>query len=718
MKKFIIIGIVILIVIGIGAGFGVSFFASSKLDEAISKPVEIDGLKFQPGTVETSIGFLSSSKLIKNSKLTLKEITFDLPEISIHVDTSQVDIKIPNVEGELPGGVKINGSDARISAPVSSNKDSFMVKFEVENITGSTGDMQVAAKALKGDISKKDKSLDYNTLSIGLSELKWNAKNPGSGSAENLKYNEKLTQYNEKINSDLSLSFDKLIHEEEDVETTLESFDMKAKYSANSTDSNLNTLFILQEIDKGGIELVLADYQLELINGNISIGEIKVDDFFRLTSFSYNEIIEREGGKHKADLKIEFGSIDTRSGRDRFISKLSSLHTKLQVENITSLPLPTTLMIIEEIGSSDYNQLISTRKPDIEFLNINSQDGTTSKKGTKKFSYSLINAGLSRVLQGDVSKANINIKAKNMDLFSNEGILQIGQADFVQETSIPQKSFNRLYILDENLSEAETAELFFELIEQFKFNPKISIENVKFKPPKRDAKGVLLNELSAVADLNFEKGNGDASVELKTSVSKLLNLRKIGSPIGFDDLTLRVKIALNKIALGAWKEGIQQAIREGKGSRAEAYRKLDKAIQGMIKLKPELIFEIEGGQKDLNVLMASLSFKLDRGTPEKIGHLAKGIDRDPLGTGKKIFYQHGSTNLKVDVRDIKALTSMVDKSLQQPGLTEMYLSEFERFFESGENSLKTDLLIKGDEVMLNGKSNEELNNMNEMLIKQ
>ena len=37
---------------------------------------------------------------------------------------------------------------------------------------------------------KKDKSLDYNTLSIGLSELKWNAKNPGSGSAENLKYNE------------------------------------------------------------------------------------------------------------------------------------------------------------------------------------------------------------------------------------------------------------------------------------------------------------------------------------------------------------------------------------------------------------------------------------------------------------------------------------------------------------------------------------------------
>jgi hypothetical protein len=60
---------------------------------------------------------------------------------------------------------------------------------------------------------------------------------------------------------------------------------------------------------------------------------------------------------------------------------------------------------------------------------------------------------------------------------------------------------------------------------------------------------------------------------------------------------------------------------------------------------------------------------------------------------------------------------MIDKSLQQPGLTEIYLSENERFFELDENSLKMDLLIRGDEVILNGKNSEELSNMNEMFIK-
>ena len=60
---------------------------------------------------------------------------------------------------------------------------------------------------------------------------------------------------------------------------------------------------------------------------------------------------------------------------------------------------------------------------------------------------------------------------------------------------------------------------------------------------------------------------------------------------------------------------------------------------------------------------------------------------------------------------------MIDQSFKKPGLTEIYLSENKRFFESSENSLKMDLLIRGDEVMLNGKNSEELSNMNEMFIK-
>jgi hypothetical protein len=719
MKKIIIGGVALIVVIGVGVGFGFSYFASSKIDEALTQSIEIAGFRFKPGPVETSIGFLNTSKIIKNSKLTLKEATFELPEMTINVDTSQVQINIPNVEGELPDGVKFKGADAILSAPVLSDKDNFMVDFEVKNVIASAGGIQASAKILKGDIAKEDKSLDFNSLSVSLSQLNWNAENPGSGGVENLIYNEKLALVSGKINSEVFLSADKFKHSESlssgrTRETALESVEVKAKYSAKSKDSNLSTPFILQEINKNGFENVLQEYQLELINGDISTGEVKIrkfradgspyDDFFSLGSFSYHEIVDRVESKHKADLKIDLGNIDT----PEFKSKLSNFHTKLQVETSTSLP--TTLVLLEEITKSNYNDFIRSRKPDVELLKIKSQDGTFSEKGKKTFSYSSIDADLTRLLQGDVAKADINFMIQNMDIFSRKGILKISQISLTQKTSIPQKSFNRLYTLDEKLSEVEAAELFFELIEKFQFTPKISLGNVELILPNNKDKGVLLKKLSALADLNFDKGNGNVSVELKTSVSKLLNLRSIGSPIGFDDLTLRLKIALSKVAVGAWKEGIHKSIKDKKESPA-----LDKAIQDMIKLKPELVFEIEGGQENLNVLMASLSFKLDRGTPKSIRF--KKFTRDPLEISKKIFYKHGSTNLKVDIRDKKALTSMIDKSFKKPGLTEIYLSENKRFFESGENSLKMDLLIKGDEVMLNGKNSEELSNMNEMFIK-
>ena len=647
MKKIIIGGVALIVVIGVGVGFGFSYFASSKIDEALTQSIEIAGFRFKPGPVETSIGFLNTSKIIRNSKLTLKEATFELPEMTINVDNSQARINIPNVEGELPGGIRLKGTDAVLSAPISSNADDFMVDFEVKSFIASAGGIQASAKTLKGDIAKEDKSLDFNSLSVSLSQLNWNAENPGSGGVENLTYNEKLALVSGKINSEVFLSADKFKHSESlnsgrTRETAFESVEVKAKYSAKSKDSNLSTPFILQEINKNGFENVLQKYQLELINGNIVFRKIKTDDF-SLGTLSYHEIVDRGEGKHKADLKIDLGNIDT----PEFKSKLSNFHTKLQVE--TSASLPTTLILLEEITKSNYNDFIRSRKPDVELLKIKSQDGTFSEKGKKTFSYSSIDADLTRLLQGDVAKADINFMIQNMDIFSREGILKIGQISLTQKTSIPQKSFNRLYTLDEKLSEVEAAELFFEVIEQFQFTPKISLGNVEVILPNNKDKGVLLKKLSALADLNFDKGNGNVSVELKTSVSKLLNLRSIGSPVGFDDLTLRLKIALSKVAVGAWKEGIQKSIKDKKESPA-----LDKAIQDMIKLKPELVFEVEGGQENLNVLMASLSFKLDRGTPKSIRF--KEFTRDPLGNSKKIFYKHGSTNLKVDIRDKKALT--------------------------------------------------------------
>ena len=703
MKKIIIGGVAVIAVIFVAIGFGFSFFASSKVDEILTQPIKAEGVRFQSGSVETSIGFLNTRKILRNSKLTLKEVTFDLPEISINVDISQARINIPNVEGELPDGIRLKGTGAVLSAPISSNADSFRIDFEMTNLVASADGIQASARLIKGDVIKGDKSLYFNNLEFIISELEWNATNPGSGGIENLIYKEKLALVAGKINSEVFLSANKFHHQEGTKEETFESAEVQAKYSAKSKDSSLNTPFILQEINKNGFENVLQKYQLELINGNIVIRKLKTDDF-SLGTLSYHEIVDRGEGKHKADLKIEIEDIDT----PNFKSRLSNLHTKLQVETSTSLP--TTLILLEEISKSKYSDFTRNRKPDVELLKVKSQDGIFSERGNKKFSYSSIDADITRFLQEDVAKANINIMLQDIYILSRAGILQIGQAGFGQKTSIPQKSFNKLYTLDEKLSEDEAVELFFELIEQFHFAPKISLRKVELKLPNNEDKGIILKELSALADLNFDKGNGDVLVELKTSVSKLLNLRSVGSPIGFDDLTLRLKISLSKIALSAWKEGIQKSIKEKKENPA-----LDKAIQGMIKLQPELVFEIEGGQENLNVLMASLSFKLDRGTPKPIRF--KKFTRDPLGNSKNIFYQHGSTNIKVDIRDRKTFISMIDKSLQQPGLTEIYLSENERFFELDENSLKMDLLIRGDEVMLNGKNSEELSNMNEMFIK-
>ena len=125
MKKVVIGGVVTIAVAVVAVGFGFSFFVSSKIDEILTQLIEVEGGNFQSGQVVTSMGFLETRKIIRNSKLTLNESSFSLPEISISVDTSQALINIPNVEGELPDGTKLKGTDAVLSIPASSSIDSF-----------------------------------------------------------------------------------------------------------------------------------------------------------------------------------------------------------------------------------------------------------------------------------------------------------------------------------------------------------------------------------------------------------------------------------------------------------------------------------------------------------------------------------------------------------------------------------------------------------------
>ena len=90
---------------------------------------------------------------------------------------------------------------------------------------------------------------------------------------------------------------------------------------------------------------------------------------------------------------------------------------------------------------------------------------------------------------------------------------------------------------------------------------------------------------------------------------------------------------------------------------------------------------------------------------------------DPIVGFKKVFYQHGSTNLKIDIKDRKTLSSMIDNTFEKAGFAESFIIENERFFVLGENSVKLNLLISGDEVILNGINTEEIQKMNDILIK-
>ena len=167
MKKVVIGGVVTIAVAVVAVGFGFSFFVSSKIDEILTQSIEVEGVNFQSGQVVTSMGFLETRKIIRNSKLTLNESSFSLPEISISVDTSQALINIPNVEGELSDGTKLKGTGVVLSTPAStvlftpasSSIDSFQADFEVANLVATRDELQASAKLLKGDVSKTDKSI-------------------------------------------------------------------------------------------------------------------------------------------------------------------------------------------------------------------------------------------------------------------------------------------------------------------------------------------------------------------------------------------------------------------------------------------------------------------------------------------------------------------------------------------------------------------------------
>jgi len=264
--------------------------------------------------------------------------------------------------------------------------------------------------------------------------------------------------------------------------------------------------------------------------------------------------------------------------------------------------------------------------------------------------------------------------------------------------------------LGENPSDKEAIDFLFKLFRQIKFSQAFSIEGVTLEVGDVGKTEIHLKNLSGLTDLRFDEGIGNIEVFVKTGLSKLFNLRSLGYPVGFNDLTLQLKITLDNTAVGVWKEVIQKSI-----DLKQEIQVMNKAVRETIAMQPELIIKLEGGQTNLDVLMANLSIKLDRDTSKSISY--ELFFGDPIVGFKKVFYQHGSTNLKIDIKDRKTLSSMIDNTFEKAGFAESFIIENERFFVLGENSVKLNLLISGDEVILNGINTEEIQKMNDILIK-
>ena len=621
-------------------------------------------------------------------------------------NTSQAIIDIPKIEGEFPDGTKLTGTGALISGPSLSNLDSFQANFEVENIVATRDGFHASAKHLKGNASKTNKNLSYNSIKINVDQFEWNSEQKlESGSVNMLIYREDLAQIQQKIESFVSFSATK--YQSKNKFNKEHSFDLaetEIKYKVDLKNNSHNTLFIIQEIVKTSLEEVLQKYLLEVMSANVKIKEAKTIDF-SFSELRYNEVVNREETKHNAELKIEIKNLIT---KDESQLKLAKLHTKLQVNTIT--PMVSTLALIKEINDSNYDNFLRNREPIINFFQLQMLDVTHLYGWGEKISISSVDANIVRLLTGDLVRNTAKILIQGIDVSSTEGAFHIDKVSMDHKTSTPQQFYDWAFTLGENPSDKEAIDFLFKLFRQIKFSQAFSIEGVTLEVGDVGKTEIHLKNLSGLTDLRFDEGIGNVEVFVKTGLSKLFNLRSLGYPVGFNDLTLQLKITLDNTAVGVWKEVILKSI-----DLKQEIQVMNKAVRETIAMQPELIIKLEGGQTNLDVLMANLSIKLDRDTSKSISY--EPFFRDPIVGFKKVFYQHGSTNLKIDIKDRKTLSSMIDNTFEKAGFAESFIIENERFFVLGENSVKLNLLISGDEVILNGINTEEIQKMNDILIK-
>ena len=110
MKKVVIGGVVTIAVAVVAVGFGFSFFVSSKIDEILTQLIEVEGGNFQSGQVVTSMGFLETRKIIRNSKLTPSNVQ---PIPTSH----KTGLSFGNISGTLVSNCFTGKLDKTVCAP-------------------------------------------------------------------------------------------------------------------------------------------------------------------------------------------------------------------------------------------------------------------------------------------------------------------------------------------------------------------------------------------------------------------------------------------------------------------------------------------------------------------------------------------------------------------------------------------------------------------------
>jgi hypothetical protein len=445
--------------------------------------------------------------------------------------------------------------------------------------------------------------------------------------------------------------------------------------------------------DNRELSLVISDFHLSQDQHSEKTGRLDTKTVFKMNGLKAKEMDNKK--------EYNIGNL------------LFDVRATINGDNNT-IAFKTLYDLFSQNGSID--RYIFKYNPKLHFLKFDSKnlDFVGSRN---KFACDNLLIETEGATKKDVYTNNSELKILNFGFFDKQGNLEFDKFSFQNNMKFYPKFYEKfLKVIEEHnrFSNSEVIDSLYGFTKTIDFQNRFMVSNLSFYLNKKED-SLKLSEGSIETDFSFDDGVGNISFRPIIALSNLKALQEtVQIKIPVENLKQQLNIKIKSVDLRAF-EGLLKNI---ENPDTEARVDLaNQAIKNFIKAKPEASIQFEVSTQDGPSIDLMVSYGLN-------GELPKDFTVAPVFYGKEVHDNElrkaliDTSVLRINllIKEQEKLISILNR-MQGQGFGEALLEQFNEYFVVEDKNMRTELMLQGDKLSVNGSANPSLQEVFDLLVK-